>query len=73
MLLSGAEVTEIGETVEGRVSRHFESSPSAEKLLYARELYDNEKSVRLLKSIDLTEFKDYLKKNDNGLWFVPEN
>ena len=61
MLLSGAEVTEIGETVEGRVSRHFESSPSAEKLLYARELYDNEKSVRLLKSIDLTEFKDYLK------------
>jgi hypothetical protein len=61
MLLSGAEVMEIGETVEGRVSRHFESSPSAEKLLYARELYDNEKSVRLLKSIDLTEFKDYLK------------
>ncbi len=61
MLLNGADVTEIGEAVEGRVSRHFESSPSAEKLLYARELYDNEKSVRLLKSIDLTEFKDYLK------------
>ena len=27
----------------------------------------------IVKAYHSDEFKDYLKKNDNGLWFVPEN
>lgn len=60
MLLQGSQVIEVGEKVEGRITQNF-SSLNEEKLLYAYNLFNNEKSVMLLNKVsDITKFERYI-------------
>jgi len=60
MVISGTQVIEISQKVEGKMIDYYADGDTT--LLYAKELLNNDKSVRLINQIDGdNEFIDYIK------------